>query len=218
MNQDRLTELSRIAWDNDLRILQGVRFGATDDMHIEVLLQAMSPGFGEHWLDIGCGFGEVPRLMKAKRPDLQFTLVNNNALQLDLAPGEFAKCLADMHRLKFDDESFDGAMFLFSLCHTAEKAGVLAEAARVVRPGGSLFVFDYMRRRGSDEGTSRELNSWFSSEPELELDAIVAGWKTTILHYVVDDDSHFRKLFGNDALYHELIDPLAPFFWLATKK
>lgn len=44
----------------------------------------------------------------------------------------------DMHALPFADRSFDAALLMGALCHAADPAQVLAEAARVLEPGGLL--------------------------------------------------------------------------------
>jgi SAM-dependent methyltransferase len=52
-----------------------------------------------------------------------------------------AKVCADMHDLPFPADSFDAVMFCYSLGHgLLDKC--IAEAARVLRPGGVLFIYD----------------------------------------------------------------------------
>ena len=65
------------------------------------------------------------------------------------APGS-AHCavrLADMYRLPLPDASFDLAVLQMVLHYAEDPAGVLAEAARVLRPGGRLIVIDLARAR-----------------------------------------------------------------------
>jgi ubiquinone/menaquinone biosynthesis C-methylase UbiE len=212
-----LDEASRDVLDRGIRVLQAVRFSPSDQAHVAMLLHAMKPGFGEHWVDVGCGFGEPARLMQAMRPDLRFTLVNSNQFQLEQAPDGFTQRLADMRDLPFPDASFDGAMFLFSLCHDPDKRAALEEAARVVRSGGALFVFDYLRTNGDDARTAEVLHSWFPEKADLDATGALAGWQTRSFSYPVGDDRVFRGLFGDDDLYHELIDPLVPYFWQAVR-
>jgi SAM-dependent methyltransferase len=49
---------------------------------------------------------------------------------------------ADIHRLPFDDQSFDHVFVCFPLEHLAEPELGLAEFRRVLRPGGSLTVVE----------------------------------------------------------------------------
>jgi ArsR family transcriptional regulator len=46
--------------------------------------------------------------------------------------------LGDMHALPFDDGSFDVVMLMNCLTYASDPARVVAEAARVLRPGGAL--------------------------------------------------------------------------------
>lgn len=48
--------------------------------------------------------------------------------------------LGDMHSLPFSTDSFDQAFLLHALTYTRHPTAVLAEAARVLRPGGTLIL------------------------------------------------------------------------------
>src|SRR6202012_4328668 len=58
--------------------------------------------------------------------------------------------LADMYRLPLADASFDIAVLQMVLHYAEDPAGVLAEAARVLRPGGRLIVIDLERHDRAD--------------------------------------------------------------------
>jgi ubiquinone/menaquinone biosynthesis C-methylase UbiE len=53
--------------------------------------------------------------------------------------------MADAKTLPFADGAFDAAISNSILHHLPEPAGPLAEMARVIRPGGVLFVRDLLR-------------------------------------------------------------------------
>ena len=53
---------------------------------------------------------------------------------------EFA--VGDAHALAFADASFDAAVAHTLVSHVRDPLAVLAEAARVVRPGGTVAIFD----------------------------------------------------------------------------
>lgn len=61
---------------------------------------------------------------------------------------DFAPVQGDAQRLPFADGVFDHAILHLILAVVPEPQLCLAEAARVVRPGGSLLVFDKFLRRG----------------------------------------------------------------------
>lgn len=54
---------------------------------------------------------------------------------------------ADLEELPFDASSFDGLCSAFALHHAARPAAVVAEFARVVRPGGAVVVSDLVQHR-----------------------------------------------------------------------
>lgn len=216
--QELLTATSEAAWGRGMRVLQGFRMGHDDVAHIRALLRIMAPRPGTRWADIGCGFGEVARLMHAERPDLDFVLINNNAAQLSHAPPQFERVLADMHGLPLSPGSVDGCMFLYSLCHAASIFSVLAEAARITRPGGSLFVFDYERLSGDNALLCERLCAWVQAHDVTVEDASAAGWDV-IMHDNPDgDDAVFRDAYRNDVEYELIFRHLAPVVWAARRR
>jgi SAM-dependent methyltransferase len=56
---------------------------------------------------------------------------------------------ADFHHLPFRDRCFDVALFLESCGYSPDRTALFAEAARVLRPGGHLYVKDVFARSGS---------------------------------------------------------------------
>jgi ubiquinone/menaquinone biosynthesis C-methylase UbiE len=101
---------------------------------------------GRRLLDVGCGRGEdVRALAKRVAPtgravgvDLSETLIAE-AREGAAAPA-VELVVADAHRLPFPDASFDAARVERTLQHVEDPARVLAEMARVVRPGGILVA------------------------------------------------------------------------------
>src|SRR5690348_11111068 len=54
---------------------------------------------------------------------------------------------AGAEALPFEDSSFDTAVFTLVLCTVENPAAALAEAARVLRPGGRLLFLEHVRSR-----------------------------------------------------------------------
>jgi len=60
---------------------------------------------------------------------------------------------APAEKLPFDDDSFDTAVFTLVLCTVPDPAAALAEAARVLKPGGRLLFVEHVR--SEDPGLAR---------------------------------------------------------------
>ena len=98
-------------------------------------------------LEIGCGTGAVSRHFATVPGVAHVTGLDPSPLFVERArdlagdlPIEFA--VADGRDLDLDDASFDAVVFHTALCHIPECERALAEAYRVLRPGGRLAVFD----------------------------------------------------------------------------
>lgn len=103
---------------------------------------------GARVLDIGCGTGPQSRTIAAL-PDvgevvgvdqLEPFLERGRELAADLPSVSFRQ--ADARDLPFDDDSFDVVVLHTLLTHVPGPEGVLAEAYRVLKPGGSVAIYD----------------------------------------------------------------------------
>lgn len=109
-------------------------------------------------LDIGAGYGGAARYL-AKRFGCRVTALNlseaeNNRNRemnreqgldesIDVVDGSF-------EALPFEDESFDVVWSQDAILHSGDRARVLAEAARVLKPGGCFVFTDPMQVHGVD--------------------------------------------------------------------
>jgi SAM-dependent methyltransferase len=85
-------------------------------------------------LDVGCGEGELARHL----PDGAWVGVDGSPAMLARAPEP--AILGDATALPFGDGEFGSVALLYVLYHLREPARALAEAHRVLRPGGLLAV------------------------------------------------------------------------------
>lgn len=53
--------------------------------------------------------------------------------------------LGDAQNLRFPDESFDAVVFALALCTIPDDARAIAEARRVLRPGGRILLLEHVR-------------------------------------------------------------------------
>ncbi len=74
----------------------------------------------------------------------QVTAIDNSREELDEAPGGFEKLLMDATDLKFESGHFDNVTLFYSLMYmtATEQQRAIREAARVLKPGGRLVIWD----------------------------------------------------------------------------
>ncbi len=107
---------------------------------------------GSEALEIGSGTGVVTRGL-AQRADVRgrLTGVDQSPIFVEKARGfaaaegvtdQVAFEVGDAHALPFDDRQFDVVIAHTLISHVTDPAAVLAEAYRVLKPGGTLVVFD----------------------------------------------------------------------------
>jgi ubiquinone/menaquinone biosynthesis C-methylase UbiE len=105
-------------------------------------------------LDIGCGPGHIPLLAVERIPDLE-------VVALDASPRMLAEARAlvaasphaaritleegDAKWVDHEDESFDVVFSNTILHHIPDPTHLLIEAARLLRPGGTLLIRDLFR-------------------------------------------------------------------------
>jgi ArsR family transcriptional regulator len=117
---------------------------------VEAALAALLPRDGiRDLLDIGTGTGRMleifaPKVERALGIDLSREMLA--VARVNLERSEQRNCsvrLGDMYQLPLPGASFD-AVIIHQVLHYAERPGqVIAEAARVLRPGGYLAVVDF---------------------------------------------------------------------------
>jgi ubiquinone/menaquinone biosynthesis C-methylase UbiE len=103
-------------------------------------------------LEIGCGTGVVARAIAAydgfagtvtgvdQSP--HFIAVAESLAADDGVGDRVEFAVGDAHALDFADASFDAVVAHTLVSHVRAPLAVLAEAARVVRPGGTVVIFD----------------------------------------------------------------------------
>lgn len=128
-----------------LRYLDDAHRGLSDPKNVMRAGLAVEPG--QSVLDLGCGAGhELVELESAGRRafgvDSSSVMLEASRLRLQNHGLAVRLVHADAHGLPFADEAFAGCRIERVLQHVRDPAAVLAEAHRVLRPGGGLAVLE----------------------------------------------------------------------------
>jgi ArsR family transcriptional regulator len=133
---------------------------------VEASLLARVPEQGvDRLLDIGTGTGRVLELLG---PRIRHGIgIDASKAMLALARARLARAglshcavrLGDMYRLPMADASVDMVVLQMVLHYAEQPESVIAEAARVLRPGGRLLVIDLLAHKRTDL-TDRLAHRW----------------------------------------------------------
>jgi SAM-dependent methyltransferase len=125
----------------------------------DMLRAFLAPGANDRVVDLGCGSGRALVWNRDWRA---------HTVGVDVAPF-FARearqnvdlLLGDLRRLPFADATFTKAYSLDVLEHLSPEAlrGMLREAARVLAPGGELFVYTHVRKNAGIAKGLRWINA-----------------------------------------------------------
>jgi SAM-dependent methyltransferase len=113
-------------------------------------------------LDWGCGFGQVSHLLREAGVDVVPFDYRPNRTEpglepLERYPGLTAHVSPDPVALPFPDDNFASALSCGVLEHVSNPGGSLDELRRVLRPGGTLYVYNLPNRWSYVERLARIL-------------------------------------------------------------
>jgi len=156
-------------YDTDPGRSRGRTFSVAGDTHEPVADRLVAEGHAPV-LDMGCGRGRFADALAGRLP----------WIGLDPSPAQLADCryrpvaLAEATHVPFPDATFGAVVSLWVLYHLAEPALAVAEARRVLRPGG-VFVACTTSRFDSPELVDECPATTFDAEEAPDIVASVFG-------------------------------------------
>ena len=125
----------------------------------DMLRALLGPGSSDLVVDLGCGSGRA--LLWNRDWGAQTVGIDISPYFAEEARREVDLLLGDLRRLPFADSTFTKAFSLDVLEHLSPDAlrGMLKEAARVLKPGGALFVYTHVRKNASIAAGLRWINA-----------------------------------------------------------
>lgn len=131
---------------------------ATEEAGLREMRRQALAGAKGRTIDLGAGTGANLGLFPPAVTELVLAEPDPHMLKklrakLAAAGSTASAVQAPAESLPFDDSSFDTAVFTLVLCTVPDPTAALAEAARVLRPGGRLLFVEHVR--AEDPGLAR---------------------------------------------------------------
>ncbi len=168
---------------------------------VRPLREALAGAPGRRLLDIGGGTGNYARALKQEGWE---------PVVADRSPGMLARAAekgletveADAQGLPFEASAFDAAMMISMLHHVPDRAAALAEARRILRPGGRLVLMGFT---GEDAASLWVLDyfpisrSWMETTHPPRSDYLAELPGATLVEFAFEDmaDASLAALSGD---------------------
>lgn len=153
----------------------------------EFILEDLPSNDSLDLLEIGCGAGAVLHVIGSAKPqaalygiDIEPKQIERAKQHLSSLPNRKDLRVGDAAALPWDDNRFDCVFFMWMLEHLRDQQPVLAEALRVLRPGGRVVI------------TETDYN--FVTYPEnADFIELMRAWRT---HFARGGDVTFARRAG----------------------
>ncbi|HEY8584247.1 MAG TPA: class I SAM-dependent methyltransferase [Capillimicrobium sp.] len=122
-------------------------------------------------LDWGCGYGQLSHLLKARGIEVESMewdpeIPEGTVRPLERYPDVVARYTQEPVRLPYEDGSFDAVLSMGVLEHVQDPDGSLDELHRVLRPGGTLYVYKLPNRFSYLEKAARKAGLYYHGQLE----------------------------------------------------
>ena len=191
------------------KVFQIHRFARDESAHLARLERWAELPYGAEVIDLGCGVGEMARILRKLRPDLKFTLVNISATQLDYCSAHHRVLLCDFAKVPVKDASFDAALLCFAIGH-GDAAQVLREVRRILRRGGVLFIYDMVRVSGDNK---KMAVVQYHVESREFMENAAEGFRLDWYMEPQDDGTYRKSVIGDS----DVFDGTIPAIWRFIK-
>ena len=161
-------------WD-EKNLVSGLAEGAV--RLTEVMIEHAMIKEGQHFIDIGSGYG-LPGILLSQKKGCRLKGVTASQQQCDVSNAkakesqlsdqvEFA--VNNANELVFDSNSFDGGWFFESIFHIGHESA-LKECFRVLKPGSHLLISDFTVSNSIPESEMEYLKKTFKVKSLKSLD------------------------------------------------
>jgi SAM-dependent methyltransferase len=132
-------------------------------------------------------------------------------VQLDYADQDYPAHCCDFCDVPEKDQSFDAAMFCFSIGH-ANHAKAIVEAKRLLKPGGVLFIYDMVRVSGSNAAMIDVDYAVYDKEFMVK---VASGFALDFYMEPSDSGQYGREILGDG--FNTVFQGTIPAIWRFTK-
>lgn len=163
-------------------------------------VKRVKPQRGERILDMAGGTGDIAFRMAARGADITVADINQDMLDvgaeraLDLPHGEDMGSLVftcqNAEEVDFASNSFDAYTIVFGIRNVTYKDKALAEAYRVLRPGGRFFCMEFSTTEWSG---FRKIYDVYSDQLLPRMGQVIAG-DADSYRYLVESIRKFPKM------------------------
>ena len=128
--------------EEQLRLIQQAEYWKDD-----LILRNINYNSGESFLEIGCGAGGVLGIMGTAFPGLKLSGIDLEPKQINYATAHLKQLglaaelkIGDAGSLPWSDNSFNHVYMIWFLEHLCNPLGIIQEAFRVLKPGGTITI------------------------------------------------------------------------------
>jgi ubiquinone/menaquinone biosynthesis C-methylase UbiE len=142
-------------WGRGFAAIYDRAFEATEEAGLREMRRTVLAEASGRTIDLGAGTGANLGLYPEAVSELVLAEPDPHMLKRLRAKVEEAGAGAEVveapaQRLPFEDSSFDTAVFTLVLCTVPDPEAALAEASRILRPGGKLLFVEHVRAEDAD--------------------------------------------------------------------